>query len=339
MKANKLPEKNNKARCNSSNKLIINNNNKLLKSISNSNDNKSFECENLSDISLDDDTPSLSFIGRDSFIKKNLIISNNFYPKKNIMNYYNNFLNNKKINQFIENEIKILISYYLFVLQLEKDIERSKTSNDICVSYCYLINEKWMNNYKDYYLYNELIKEIDNIGTNNKSEEKIYNQLSSNFIEKIKERKFSYDYIRGEKLHILDYQNKISYANEFKIINYDLYNKLKKYLNINIYLSKKEYLINKGTIIIKCEYSSKNIYELLIGNYNIQKDKFNSQKLFYYYTKEEMILNFTILSKIEYSKFIIKYIYEDKKHQYLIKDKDNAKQKIGIIFNLNENIH
>ena len=140
-------------------------------------------------------------------------------------------------------------------------------------------------------------------------------------------------------MHILDYQSKISYADEFKIINYDLYNKLKKYLNINIYLSKKEYLINKGTIIIKCEYSSKNIYELLIGNYNIQKDKFISQKLFYYYTKEEMILNFTILSKIEYSKFIIKYIYEDKKHQYLIKSKDNAKQKIGIIFNLNENIH
>ena len=138
-------------------------------------------------------------------------------------------------------------------------------------------------------------------------------------------------------MHILDYQNKISYADEFKIINYDLYNKLKKYLNINIYLSKKEYLINKGTLIIKCEYSSKNIYELLIGNYNIQKDKFISQKLFYYYTKEEMILNFTILSKIEYSKFIIKYIYEDKKHQYLIKDKDNTKQKIGIIFNLNEN--
>ena len=100
------------------------------------------------------------------------------------MNYYNNFLNNKKINQFIENEIKILISYYLFVLQLEKDIERSKTSNDICVSNCYLINEKWMNNYKDYYLYNELIKEIDNIGTNNKSEEKIYNQLTQILLKK-----------------------------------------------------------------------------------------------------------------------------------------------------------
>ena len=132
-----------------------------------------------------------------------------------------------------------------------------------------------MNNYKDYYFYNELIKEIDSIGTNNKSEEKIYNQLSSNFINKIKERKFSSDYIRGEEMPILDYKNNIFYADKFKIINNDLYNKLKKYLNINIYLSKKEYLINQRILIIKCNYSSKNIYELLIGNYDIKKDKFN----------------------------------------------------------------
>ena len=96
-----------------------------------------------------------------------------------------------------------------------------------------------MNNYKDYYFYNELIKEIDSIGTNNKSEEKIYNQLSSNFINKIKERKFSSDYIRGEEMPILDYKNNIFYADKFKIINNDLYNKLKVFKYKYIFVKKR----------------------------------------------------------------------------------------------------
>ena len=328
---------NRKKRCFSSKKLNTNRNgnNISFESISNSDDLKIFECENLSDISMYGDTPRISSFNKDSFIKGNLISNNNFYSAKNRMNNnFNNFFNNKIISQIIENEIKTLISYYLFVLQLEKNIEKSKTSNNIIVSYCYLINEKWMNNYKDYYLYNELIEEIDKIGANNKSEVKIYNHLSSNFINKIKGRQFSSGYITSEKMHILDYKSKILYADEFKIINDDLYNKLKNDLNIKNYLLKREYLINKGMLIIKCDYSSKNMYELLIGNYNIKEDKFYSQELFYYNTKEEMVSNFEILSKIEYSKFIENYAYVDKNNQYVIRV--NGIQKIGIIFNLNE---
>lgn len=47
-----------------------------------------------------------------------------------------------------------------------------------------------------------------------------------------------------------------------------------------------------------------------------------------------MISHFEILSKIEYSKFKIKYIIVDKNNQCLVRD--NANQKIGIIFTLNE---
>ena len=203
---------NRKKRCFSSKKLNTNRNgnNISFESISNSDDLKIFECENLSDISMYGDTPRISSFNKDSFIKGNLISNNNFYSEKNRMNNnFNNFYNNKIISKIIKNEIKTLISYYLFVLQLEKNIEKSKTSNNIIVSYCYLINEKWMNNYKDYYLYNELIEEIDKIGANNKSEVKIYNHLSSNFINKIKGRQFSSGYITSEKMHILDYKSKI----------------------------------------------------------------------------------------------------------------------------------
>ena len=331
--ANIFHERKNKQRYNSIEKINSNNNNKYLKSISNFNKSIKidFEIENISDISMDDDIPSLSFFQND----------NTFYPNITKLShkkeYNNNSYNKKRIDPFIKNQIKILISYYLFVLQLENKIEKSKT-NGIKVYECYLINEKWLNNFKDYYLYSELVKEIENIGPNSKTEEKIYSQLSQQYLEKIKLKNknfiHNFDYLRGEEKLFLDYKNKIKYAMEFNLINNDIYNKIHKNIKVQ-YFSKKEYIINNGMIIIKFEYNSKNLYELLIGNYHFKKDKFNPRELFYYYNKEEMESNFEILTYTDYSKFKSNRISIDKNIQYIING--NANHKVGIIYNLNLN--
>lgn len=65
---------------------------------------------------------------------------------------------------------------------------------------CHLINENWLEQYKKFYLYNDLIKEIQSIiqsnngiQNNKNKEEMIYNKLNNEFIEKIKviENKYS----------------------------------------------------------------------------------------------------------------------------------------------------
>ena len=69
---------NNEVRYNSTDKKNIQNNNKLFVSIS----NKSYECDNLSEISYNDETPRILFIDKDNSIKINCLTSQNFNTKK-----------------------------------------------------------------------------------------------------------------------------------------------------------------------------------------------------------------------------------------------------------------
>ena len=54
----------------------------------------------------------------------------------------------ENINPFTEKQIKILIMYYLFYENFKKKIGDNVLSKE--KSECYLINEDWMNIYKEF---------------------------------------------------------------------------------------------------------------------------------------------------------------------------------------------
>ena len=88
-----------------------------------------------------------------------------------------------KLTEFTENQIKALILYYFFYINLNKNIEIS--NQKIIDLECYLISEKWMNKFKGFYLYEyltEIIEKIigenkNNIDNNVEIDEIIYEQL------------------------------------------------------------------------------------------------------------------------------------------------------------------
>jgi len=90
-------------------------------------------------------------------------------------NLNNNNKEEIKLEEFTKNQIKILILYFLFIEELKENTELSRTSYE-----CYLIQKNYMKEYKDFYLYNELVQEIQklllvsNIKNNNTNKEKLF---------------------------------------------------------------------------------------------------------------------------------------------------------------------
>ena len=248
-----------------------------------------------------------------------------FKKKESSRRYdYNNIFKEEKIiKPATEKLIKGLISYYLFVYDLNNDIERSKSSIPIYVtkSDFYLINRNWMNKYKRLYFYDELIKEIKQMKSN-KNLETIYTQLSSNYFQKIKKNENFCNLETPQKEDIID-NNNIKYPNNIIIINNITFDTIKFCINNNIYLTKVNYLINEGKIIIK--YSNYNINELLLVNIN--SDNFCTEYIFSYFNKEGMESHFDILSKNKYSQIKLYKSFDDK--NYLINN-FKEQQKIGI---------
>ena len=72
------------------------------------------------------------------------------YPKKEEI----------KLSEFIEKEIKTLISYYIFYFRLKEDISNFYEKDEFD---CYLINENLINKYKTFYLYEKLSENIAKI--------------------------------------------------------------------------------------------------------------------------------------------------------------------------------
>ena len=104
-------------------------------------------------------------------------------------------INKIKLSFFKEYQIKALISYYFFNEELKHNIKSSEEihKNNILYSECYLLDENWMNKYKELFLYDEMIQQIDNILKQSKEIkketnriDKIYSLLDGKFIYKIK---------------------------------------------------------------------------------------------------------------------------------------------------------
>ena len=75
-------------------------------------------------------------------------------------------INRKKLDFFMENQIKALISYFLFTEKIKNVIKSSKKNRE-----CYLIDENWMKNYTKFFLYEDIIQQINKITSNNSNYE------------------------------------------------------------------------------------------------------------------------------------------------------------------------
>ena len=128
--------------------------------------------------------------------------------KETIREYENNLNRKIELSIFTQNQIKALILYYIFYLNLEQDVKNSKIN--IKSSECYLINETWMNEFKNFYLYKNLVNNIQNIITklnldiNSESIEKtIYDNLDEGYIKEVNEKGSKYNdlFEDKEKIH------------------------------------------------------------------------------------------------------------------------------------------
>ena len=171
-----------------------------------------------------------------------------------------------KLDFFMENQIKALISYYLFTENLKQNINTSRIFNE-----CYLIDESWMKNYANFFLYEEVIQQVINIlnnSNNEKNVEKIFYQFDNNFLKKIKEKEKLGIKAITQLLSLFTKENFVESANIRDILKYMNHNKY--YILTDI--KKKEYLINEGRIFIKLCETSINKFEILICSYNLENN-------------------------------------------------------------------
>ena len=244
------------------------------------------------------------------------------------------------INKFLENQIKALISYYLFTEKLLQNIKSSKIIN----SECYLIEENWMKNYTNILFYEEIKKQIINITKNEKVEnyiEKIYEKLNEEYLKKIKdnENKICKDINNIElsnKLEIFEYPNSndiVKYNNnKFYIINKETYEYMNLAPNKKAIIAKnKEYLINCSKIFINLLNESFNKFEILICILDKTDNIIIPEFLFKYDSKILMMNDLDFLKKNDY----IKFRNERKlstNNELIIKN--NKNEKVGIIYDL-----
>ena len=95
-----------------------------------------------------------------------------------------------------------------------------------------------MKEYKDFYLYNELFQEIQKILLSNNNirnnsinkEEIIFNNLNNEYLKKIEknENKYILDEVKKAQVYFIEDKNKkLSYPNDFEIINKKIYDMIK----------------------------------------------------------------------------------------------------------------
>ena len=92
-------------------------------------------------------------------------------------------INQIQLNLYIENQIKALISYYLFTEKLKQNINTSPK----IIYECYLVDSSWMEKYVHFFLYDEIIQQILKHAVNESLVDKIYKNFDNEFLLKIKE--------------------------------------------------------------------------------------------------------------------------------------------------------
>ena len=229
-----------------------------------------------------------------------------------------------KLNLFFQNQIKALISFYFFVDDLKSTILYNKQQTQFAVGLgkCFLVDEAWMKIYKNVFSYQKLIKLIQNIQGKYSIQEpkenikKIFDKLDNEYIKELnnKEEGGLNELLKNFSAHtdnfIEKYKDKniLLYPCRYDMLNPETLEKInktpgKEILSI-IKDRERDYLINDGRLILKIESTSSNRYELLIGTFNFEIEKFIPELLFKYDLRDLMENHFEKLKKCKFESFI-----------------------------------
>jgi len=209
-----------------------------------------------------------------------------------------------------------------------------------------------MKEYKDFYLYNELVQEIqkillsnNNIRNNNTNKEEIiFNKLDNEYLKKIEknENKYILDEVKKAQVYLKEDKNKkLFYPNNFEIINKRIYDMIKlRKDNTSFNFRNKEYLINEGKIILKLDYADKklDIYEIIVGTIDKTDNNFISNYLYKYNKRNGMNAHYDYLTTRTFTIFKLNNISQTNKKVLLedINNNNNKEKEIGIIYVFNE---
>ena len=273
-----------------------------------------------------DDSNIIGKVYKISELEKNLISSSNIENKSeitpreietsDIFNQNNNnltqsqtqmIINRKKLDFFMENQIKALISYFLFTEKIKNVIKSSKKNRE-----CYLIDENWMKSYTKFFLYEDIIQQINKITSNNSNYEgnveNIYEKFEYEFLNKIRAKEITKPKDNAKEISqilnsfpkensFIDSGNDkdIEKYNNFKfnIIDEETYN----FMNHSPHkilsdVKKREYLINEGKLFIKILPEAIKKYEILISSSILENNYFIPELLLKY---DSNILLFVII--------------------------------------------
>ena len=289
--------------------------------------------------------------------------------EKNTAKIYNDFshthigtaykIEEEKLSNEMIEEIYIIIKIYLFNLDLQKNFNSSMDhagsdnyKNYIKADKCYLINKEWMDEYKKYYLYDELYNYLEKDEIKKKIEihhynGKSYNESATNIEAIFNEIKNNADFFKKyynkspksidstlldtKPINSGNKNNKnefIFYYDNFVMIDMELKRAIiiKKYKKS---IGNVEYIINMGKIIILLNNHPMNL--LLIGSINITKGECNfiATAFIYFDDANELQKNYNILKSCDYNSFI-KQLKKDKNKIF---DKNHLRE-VGSFYSL-----
>jgi len=237
-----------------------------------------------------------------------------------------------------------LIEYYFFIEELKGNITLSNTSKE-----CYIITKNYMSEFQKFYLYNDLVQEIqkllldNNIGNiNTNKEEIIFNNLNNEYLKKIKQNvdKYPKDILDNKETAQARFKTEqnIKYPDSFEIINKNIYEKIKIRKDNTIFdFGKKEYLINEGKIFLKIDYKKFKLYEIIVGRIDKNNNSFISNYLYKYSERNEMIAHYKYLTTKTFTMFKDNNISLKNKNKLLEINKNTYyRREIGYIYELNK---
>ena len=269
--------------------------------------------------------------------------SQRFHFKINNFEFENGIMKNNKLKleNSKENDIKILILYYISNLIFEEYIRQNKIEET--KDNYYIINHDFMELYKNTFKYGELSENIDNIlrevnpnlGQTH-IENLIFSKLDKSYLETIRDININIfqnkTRIRPTLIIIKDNSN-VKYPHKFEIINSKIYNQIISTQGNNFsILSKVKIDIIKEGIIVLYENKNLNIDNILLGNIDFSSNEFIPQNILNYFSSEIMIKHFVKLKNYGWKNYLEKNSYKNG----IIDKNEHSYCVIGEIYYLNK---
>jgi len=184
------------------------------------------------------------------------------------------------INDYTKYNINFEIRKMILLYLNYKKLRNPNGSNNNKFKEYYLINESWMDNYKDYYKFNEISYEFDKnssiqtiinsiINTDKNNNFNLKDKLVALIIKllpkkiihdfNIRDREFNYKFnneeIQNPNTILMNYNvnNILFYYSDFELVNAKIYDSLFKYMNMNILIEEGKGVVNNDNFVMKAE--------------------------------------------------------------------------------------